>query len=458
MSIVNWNWQGLLQGSYLAQIASDMAAYICEETFVWQKKGSYYWLQTKARCYLLDLDPFIATIVPREASQEIHEAFSDSPVNFIGNFPGPRKGKIEAIYTQEDSSLVLITQSHPCYQGYLIRLGARVPNIVWIDENVHPLNESRFEFSLKHLDSVSASPLSSDQLTQIDLNWQKRRQELENARQIEQIHKYFDKEISALDNRLEKLNKSLERAPKPDELKEEALLYQAYGWDFEKSETLQVWDWKNEREVCLKKPQIPLQDYIHSLFHKAKGYEKHLIILKSQIESLQSKKIGLLKQLESCLTSLTLPKPKTDPKSKVESNPLLKGVRQFEYLGALFLVGKSSEDNMKLSFKIACGNDLWLHVQDFPGSHVVVKKLKPETLLTSPQILEIGALLAHHFSSARQQSEVDVTWTLAKWVKKIPGAKSGTVGLQEAHRLPSRQNPALLAHVLALSQSLCQGL
>ena len=151
------------------------------------------------------------------------------------------------------------------------------------------------------------------------------------------------------------------------------------------------------------------------------------------------------------LGTLTLPISKTSSKTVSSQDPFLKGIRKFERAGAIFLVGKSSEDNMRLSFKIAHGNDLWLPVQDYPGSHVVVKKASLETKLDSDEILTLASLLAHHFSSARKQSEVEVSWTWAKWVKKLPGVKTGTVGLQESKRYFSKQNPELLAQLMATS-------
>ena len=53
--------------------------------------------------------------------------------------------------------------------------------------------------------------------------------------------------------------------------------------------------------------------------------------------------------------------------------------------GAAILVGRGADRNDELTFKVARGNDLWLHTRDVPGAHVVVplsgRPIDGETLL-----------------------------------------------------------------------------
>lgn len=88
-------------------------------------------------------------------------------------------------------------------------------------------------------------------------------------------------------------------------------------------------------------------------------------------------------------------------------------------------VGKNNYQNDELTMKFAKSNDMWLHIKDGPGSHVIIKAIDqtpiPETAL------EEAALLAAYHSSGKQSSHVPIDYTLKKYVKKVPNAKPGMV-------------------------------
>ncbi|HXF03860.1 MAG TPA: NFACT family protein [Blastocatellia bacterium] len=106
------------------------------------------------------------------------------------------------------------------------------------------------------------------------------------------------------------------------------------------------------------------------------------------------------------------------------------GVRRFlSSDGYEILVGKSAEDNERMTFKIAGPHDLWLHAADYAGSHVIVRKRKGETV--PPQTLLEAAQLAAYFSQARDSGKVVVHYTERKFVSKIPRATPGLVRLAD---------------------------
>ncbi len=90
--------------------------------------------------------------------------------------------------------------------------------------------------------------------------------------------------------------------------------------------------------------------------------------------------------------------------------------------GTAVLVGKNNLQNDRLSFKIANKNEIWLHVKDIPGSHVVVRSTNPseETILEAAQ-------LAAYFSKGRDSDNVPVDYLPAKRLHKPNGAKPGFV-------------------------------
>lgn len=92
-------------------------------------------------------------------------------------------------------------------------------------------------------------------------------------------------------------------------------------------------------------------------------------------------------------------------------------------------IGKNNIQNDYVTFKIAKNADLWLHVKDIPGSHVVLKNTERKEV--PDNILETAATLAAYFSKSRHSSQVPVDYTFKKNVKKIGGAKPGMVTYEQ---------------------------
>lgn len=93
--------------------------------------------------------------------------------------------------------------------------------------------------------------------------------------------------------------------------------------------------------------------------------------------------------------------------------------------GTLVMVGKNNLQNDRLSFKIANKNEIWLHVKDIPGSHVVIRDTEP-----SEQTLLEAAQLAAYFSKGRESDNVPVDYLRIKQLHKPNGAKPGFVTLR----------------------------
>ncbi len=87
-------------------------------------------------------------------------------------------------------------------------------------------------------------------------------------------------------------------------------------------------------------------------------------------------------------------------------------------------VGRSAGQNEQVTFTIAAPDDLWLHVRNIPGAHVVVKSgggdVPQQTLLEA-------AGLAAYFSAARNDTSVEVEVSRRRLVKRIPGGPLGLV-------------------------------
>ena len=104
--------------------------------------------------------------------------------------------------------------------------------------------------------------------------------------------------------------------------------------------------------------------------------------------------------------------------------------RTIPFAGFEMLVGKGDTQNDRLTFEVAEPDDFWLHVVNFPGSHVVVRN--PDHLAELPaSVLKHAARLAAWHSKARgSRGKVEVHCCRAADVSKPPHFPPGKVLLR----------------------------
>lgn len=93
------------------------------------------------------------------------------------------------------------------------------------------------------------------------------------------------------------------------------------------------------------------------------------------------------------------------------------------------LAGRSASDNEYLSIRFARANDWWFHVRGMPGSHVVLQV--PDGVEADRETLERAAAVAAYHSKARSGGVVAVSATRARYVRKSPRTKPGTVSIRK---------------------------
>ena len=92
--------------------------------------------------------------------------------------------------------------------------------------------------------------------------------------------------------------------------------------------------------------------------------------------------------------------------------------------GYRIYVGRNNCENDRLSLKMARKDDLWLHIQKFHGTHVIIAcagVTPPDDTITE------AAQLAAWFSQAKEGQNVPVDVTPVRFLKKPKGAKPGMV-------------------------------
>ena len=135
-----------------------------------------------------------------------------------------------------------------------------------------------------------------------------------------------------------------------------------------------------------------------------------------------AKNNGEISEIRQELAAEGYIKVKASGKKKAEKASTPKRFKSSE--GADIYVGKNNKQNDELTLRIASKNDLWFHVKDIPGSHVIIKTYNSE--ITEQTIYEASVLAAFH-SKAVNSENVPVDYTLVKNVKKPNGAKPGMV-------------------------------
>ena len=252
------------------------------------------------------------------------------------------------------------------------------------------------------------------------------------------INKQIRKELKRERRRLRNLERDLTTAHNAESLKYAGELLYTYAQDLkagQQSITLQDFEGKTV-EIELKEKLNGVknaQDYFKR-YQKAKRSLHHLereinrakinidyyngILVQIEHASLKD----ALEIREELIEANILKKQKVNPrKRKKEVNH-----RVLNLENAQILIGKNNTQNDHITFKVAHKSDLWFHVANAPGSHVILKSTEP-----NDELIEIAASLAAYFSGNKHSKNIDVNYTQVKNLKKIPGAPKGMVALDK---------------------------
>ncbi|GAB6092060.1 NFACT RNA binding domain-containing protein [Furfurilactobacillus curtus] len=159
--------------------------------------------------------------------------------------------------------------------------------------------------------------------------------------------------------------------------------------------------------------------YVNEQLAKTEAEINYLANIQAQIELANPKDINEIRLELQQQGYIRLPKTKSRKKPRLQiSQP-----EQFHASdGTLISVGKNNLQNDKLTLHTANKNDIWLHVKNLPGSHVIIHQANPQE-----QTLTEAALLAAYFSKARASASVPVDYVPVKKIRKPNGAKPGFV-------------------------------
>ena len=215
-------------------------------------------------------------------------------------------------------------------------------------------------------------------------------------------------------------------------------------------------------------PKRPVSEQIEAWFKQARRFERGAQ-LASQRSQTTSHEIAELEQLltsiataeESELDPLAerarafglagvgraLTVERDHPRAKKQAPQKRQPYRQFvSWRERAILVGKNAHDNDALTREHARPQDLWLHARATAGAHVIVPLQRNEPC--PEELLLDAAHLAAHFSDARAESTVEVSYTNKRYVRKPRGSASGQVVLEREKVITLQVEPARIERLL----------
>lgn len=260
------------------------------------------------------------------------------------------------------------------------------------------------------------------------------------------LQKIIEQNLKKLSQRYEQNLQKIEEAKNADLAKKYAdlILANLYQVKFLSEDFIEVIDYYSND---LSQIKIPIEkdkdlkqnaEKYYKLYNKLKKAEEYAkaeieqieteIEFLSSLEALLEKSVEIedLLSIEEELEKEGYIKTQTDVKKNQKSKEHRK-TKPHHFIssdGFDIYVGRNNTQNDYLTLRFASKNDIWLHTQKIPGSHVIIKtnnKNVPDRTLLE------AALLAAYFSRAKNSTKVPVDYTYVKYVKKPPKSKPGFV-------------------------------
>ncbi|EHM09965.1 putative RNA-binding protein, snRNP like protein [Thermanaerovibrio velox DSM 12556] len=120
-------------------------------------------------------------------------------------------------------------------------------------------------------------------------------------------------------------------------------------------------------------------------------------------------------------------KGNTRGKVRIPKGQEAPGVKRLNPSFGTIYVGLSAMGNREITFRIAKPDDIWFHVKDLPGSHVLLRPKDPKSPIAE-EVLAVVASLAAWFSPARSESKAWVDYTQRKNLRPLP--EKGVAGVR----------------------------
>ena len=263
----------------------------------------------------------------------------------------------------------------------------------------------------------------------IDWHYSEQTSSLSRAALLEKAEKWYNTRHSKMEAALNNLLQKKERFENAEQIKHEGDLILTYGHLITgDSKFLECEDYETGKTLRIlidpkKSAQENAAEYYKNYKKAVSGaveIEHDIEMARSQLEKLDEQYAQICAEQNPVKIEQLLRKDTTPTQQKKKTHPGL----DYTINGWYILVGRDANENDELLRHHVRGDDLWLHVRDFPGGYVFIKARKGKTVPL--EILLDAANLAVHYSKARGDSKVDLYYTHVKYLRR---AKNGPKGL-----------------------------
>lgn len=250
----------------------------------------------------------------------------------------------------------------------------------------------------------------------------------DRASKLERLERVLNKEKKLLERRLSDILKAQEAASEAADLRNKADVLMAYQYQVPANASkVELTDFQDETFNLALDSKLSAVANAEQMYARAK---KRL----ARAEQGLSRKVDLekdLAELVALMDSLEdLPEKQLKvvfethvPKDKKQVR-MQPGIRYSGPDNYSVIVGRNSKENDIVTFKIGRSRDVWLHVQGYTGSHVIIQAANKEVPYN---VILFAAQLAAAHSKAGQSDNVPVDYTVRKNVWKPKGAPAGAV-------------------------------
>lgn len=271
--------------------------------------------------------------------------------------------------------------------------------------------------------------------------------------------------------RVQNVLKDLERAENAEVLRHEADLLQSVQHQLRRGMTsIDVPDWNHPdmapTTIALD-PSITIQEEIAQRYRRYRRMKDAETIILERLETVEAQQervdaaVDTLESLQSyeelCafarnLERRSIVRPEDhDARVREIARKPYREARSSD--GWRILVGRSAKDNDALSLRIARGRDLWMHARDVSGSHVIIWREGRDDVIPERTLYE-AAVLAAQYSSAKNDTTVDVGYTERKHISKPKGAPSGSVQVAAMRTLLVKPDEDLCQELFARAREM----
>lgn len=181
-------------------------------------------------------------------------------------------------------------------------------------------------------------------------------------------------------------------------------------------------DWNTGAAIRMRgDPELEPKAQMERWFQLAKRKKRRIEESETRVKDLESERAQCLHRLENHDFAQVGNRLPSLPKKEEKRVLGFSGKQYRSREGFPILVGKNRAENLELTFKIARGNDVWLHVRGRPGAHVAI--LIPPGKTASLDTLIDAAQLCLLHSGGKDWGKTDVDYTFRKHVKKIKNSQ-----------------------------------